>query len=207
VLRINRAKAVHFNIQPEEMIGKTDYDYFSKEHADKAFAEEQALIRSGTPMINIEERALLNSGDIVWASTSRIPFKNGRNEIVGMFIITKDVTKQKVAEASIQDRERIIEHLLDSMPVFRYRIDKDGTVSQLWKSKALRKFDPQMFEYKHVKDCMPEVYDLLDQKDLQDVDLIGKGVINVGGEMEIFKHYLFKDSSYEHVYYGFAIKQ
>ncbi|HEX5168246.1 MAG TPA: PAS domain S-box protein, partial [Cyclobacteriaceae bacterium] len=104
ILRVNKAKAVRFKVSAEEMIGKTDYDYFAKDHADKAFQEEQDLLRLGEPKLNIEEKAVITDGDVVWASTSRIPFKNTSGEIVGMFIITKDVTELRMAEASIRDR-------------------------------------------------------------------------------------------------------
>jgi methyl-accepting chemotaxis protein len=121
ILRINKAKAERFRMSPEEMIGKTDYDFFSKEHADKAFREEQELIRTGEPILNQEERAVFANGDVTWATTSRIPFRNDRNETVGMFIITKDITQLKRAELTIRDRERVIERLLDGMPVFHLR--------------------------------------------------------------------------------------
>ncbi len=207
VLRINKAKAERFKIRPEEMIGKSDYDYFSKDHADKAFAEEQELINSGIPLINIEEHATQKSGDVNWSSTSRIPFRNDRNEVTGMFIITKDITQLKIAQSSIQDRERIIEQLLENIPVFKYQVDRDGMLRNIWAAKPLHGFDPSSFESRNVKDCLPEVYDMLGQKDLGDTDLIGKGVIEINGEMEIFKHYLFKDSTFDNVYLGFAIKQ
>lgn len=207
VLRINTAKAVRFKIEPEEMIGKSDYDYFAKDHADKAFAEEQQLIQSGIPLMNIEERAALTNGEIAWASTSRIPFKNERKETIGMFIITKDISKLKIAESSIRDRERIIEQLLENIPVFRYQVDRDGLLKHVWAAKPLVGFEPTQFEFRNVKECLPEVYDLLDQSDLGDMDLVGKGIVEINGEKEIFMHYLFKDSSFDNVYLGFAIKQ
>ena len=36
---------------PEDCVGKTDYDYFSREHADQAFIDEQVIIRTGRPII------------------------------------------------------------------------------------------------------------------------------------------------------------
>src|SRR5690606_15109859 len=120
ILRINQAKAAKFRMSPEEMVGKTDYDFFSKEHADKAFHEEQELIRTGTPILDKEERTVFANGDINWASTSRIPFRDEMNRTVGMFIATKDITRLKKAELTIKDRERVIERLLEGMPVFRF---------------------------------------------------------------------------------------
>ncbi len=205
ILRVNKAKAIRFKVTAEEMIGKTDYDYFAKDHADKAVQEEQELLRLGEPMLNIEERAVLSNGDVVWASTSRIPFKNSKGETIGMFIITKDVTQLRIAEASIRDREKIIQRLLDNMPVFRYSIGKNGYITDFWKSKVLGSF-PSL-DHKPVEDFLPEVHDLLHQEELEDTGLICKTVMELDGEKEIFKHFLFKDSAHEGACLGFALKQ
>lgn len=205
ILRVNKAKAIRFKVTAEEMIGKTDYDYFAKDHADKAVQEEQELLRLGEPMLNIEERAVLSNGDVVWASTSRIPFKNSKGETIGMFIITKDVTQLRIAEASIRDREKIIQRLLDNMPVFRYSIGKNGYITDFWKSKVLGSF-PSL-DHKPVQDFLPEVHDLLHQEELEDTGLICKTVMELDGEKEIFKHFLFKDSAHEGACLGFALKQ
>lgn len=192
-------------MSPEEMIGKTDYDFFSKEHADKAFREEQELIRTGEPILNQEERAVFANGDVTWATTSRIPFRNDRNETVGMFIITKDITQLKRAELTIRDRERVIERLLDGMPVFRFTVSRDRLVTNVWKATALPAL-PEL-ESKRLIDALPEVHDLISQEDLDHTDLICKGVLDIDGEKEVFKYYLFPESALDGVFLGFGLKQ
>lgn len=204
ILRINHAKAAKFRMSPEEMIGKTDYDFFSKEHADKAFQEEQELIRTGTPILDKEERTVFANGDINWASTSRIPFRNELNQAVGMFIVTQDITRLKKAELTIKDRERVIERLLEGMPVFRFGITRDGMLEDIWRSSVL----PQLpeLEAQPVKDALPEVYDLIRQEGLNDTDLICKDVLEINEEKEVFKFFLFRDSTLDGVFLGFALK-
>jgi PAS domain S-box-containing protein len=205
ILRINRAKAERFKMSPEEMMGKTDYDFFSKEHADKAFREEQELIRSGVPLLNIEERAVFANGDVSWASTSRIPFRNDSHKTVGMFIITKDVTQLKTAELTIKDRERVIQRLLDGMPVFRFTVGRDGLIHDVWKAVNLPAL-PALNSIS-VEKGLPEVYDLIRQEGLNDTDLICKGVLEINGEKEVFKYYLFRESAHDGVFLGFGLKQ
>lgn len=205
ILRINKAKAERFKMSPEEMIGKTDYDFFSREHADKAFREEQELIRTGQPLLNQEERAVFANGDISWAATSRIPFRNDRNEMVGMFIITKDITQLKRAELTIHDRERVIERLLDGMPVFRFTVSRDRHITNVWKAAALPAI-PQL-ESLPLIEGLPEVHDLISQEGLDHTDLICKGVLEINGEKEVFKYYLFPESALDGVFLGFGLKQ
>ena len=205
ILRINKAKAERFKMSPEEMIGKTDYDVFAKEHADKAFGEEQELIRTGQPLLNQEERAVFANGDITWATTSRIPFRDDRNETVGMFIITKDITQLKRAELTIRDRERVIEKLLDGMPVFRFTVSRDRLVTNVWKASTLP--DLPKLESKPLIEALPEVHDLISQEDLDHTDLICKGVLEINEEKEVFKYYLFPESAVDGVFLGFGLKQ
>jgi PAS domain S-box-containing protein len=40
-------------ISPEEAVGKTDFDSFSEEHARQAFEDEQNIIKTGKPLINL----------------------------------------------------------------------------------------------------------------------------------------------------------
>ena len=48
ILRISRAHAQLFRLKdPQEAVGKTDFDFFTGEHAQQAFDDEQRIIRSG----------------------------------------------------------------------------------------------------------------------------------------------------------------
>lgn len=208
ILRVNKAKAVKFNMAPEEFVGKTDYDFFNKEHAEKAMRDEKQLIESGQPMIDMEEKFIFNqTGDVGWGAVSRIPFRNDRNKVIGMIIIAKDTTRVNIAESSLKDREKIIERLIENMPVFRYTIGRDGKLHDVWKAKALNDFDPSKFESTEVKVSMPDVYDVISQENVGDSDFVCKQVIEINGEKEIFKHFFFRDSARDKVFLGFALKQ
>jgi len=57
----------------QDVIGKSDFDFFSKEHAEKAIQEEQEIIRTGVPIINEEEHSAFANGELLWAKVSRYP--------------------------------------------------------------------------------------------------------------------------------------
>ena len=51
-VRVNHAHAEWLGVaDPAEVVGKSDFDFFSPSHADKAFTEEQVIIRTGQPIV------------------------------------------------------------------------------------------------------------------------------------------------------------
>src|SRR6266498_2357758 len=56
IVRNNAAHARAFGLIPERCVGKSDFDFFSREHAERAFSDEQEIIRTGKPVIAKTER-------------------------------------------------------------------------------------------------------------------------------------------------------
>jgi PAS domain S-box-containing protein len=54
----NKLVANRMGVEPEELIGKTDFDFFPREMAEKFFADEQALIKSGKPLVELRRNCL-----------------------------------------------------------------------------------------------------------------------------------------------------
>jgi PAS domain S-box-containing protein len=84
------------------VIGRTDFDFFAKEHAQPAFDDEQQIIRTGVPMIGKQERELYSDGRIKWALTSKMPWRDKHGTITGTVGISKDITGIKDAEARLE---------------------------------------------------------------------------------------------------------
>src|ERR1019366_5312452 len=75
--RINSALARHLGLRDAgEAAGKTDFDFYSEEHARQAYEDEQAILRSGEPVVGKEEKETWPDGRIAWASTTKIPLRD-----------------------------------------------------------------------------------------------------------------------------------
>ena len=62
-IHVNQAFARHFGMNnPAQMIGKTDFDFFREEHARPAYEDEQAIIRTGQPLVDKEEKETFLDG-------------------------------------------------------------------------------------------------------------------------------------------------
>src|SRR6202167_1952010 len=86
-----------------ELIGKTDFEFFPREMAEGFFADEQAIIRTGQPLIDREELALdLGSGVVRQISTSKLPLRDSAGNVIGIVGIGRDITERKRADERIR---------------------------------------------------------------------------------------------------------
>ncbi|MFN2108312.1 MAG: PAS domain-containing protein [Anaerolineae bacterium] len=98
-LRISTANARWLNVaDPSVVLGETDFDHFAPEHAEKAFADEQQIIKTGEPLLNVEEKETWPDGRETWVSTSKMPLRDAEGNIIGTFGVSTDITARKLAE-------------------------------------------------------------------------------------------------------------
>lgn len=109
--RINNAQAKTLGLKSAlEAIGKTDFDFFNKGHAQLSFDEEQKLFDTGTPVISKLEY-FKTDGKWRWMSATKVPVRNQENEIIGLVGVSHDMTEQKQIEEMLRSRERFLSHL------------------------------------------------------------------------------------------------
>ena len=87
---------------PEEAIGKRDFDFYAQELAEQFYADEQALLASGQPLIDREEPGVDLAGNVHWVSTTKVPFRDEQGKIKGFVGIGRDITVRKEMEAVLR---------------------------------------------------------------------------------------------------------
>src|ERR1700761_5140443 len=93
-ISVNRAlKEFHQITEDAAILGKSDFDLFLLEHAQEAFADEQQVLKTGVPIVGKLERENLPDGRITWASTTKVPLRDGSGTIIGTCGISRDVTE------------------------------------------------------------------------------------------------------------------
>lgn len=101
--RINRYAAARFGIaEPKDAIGRTDFDYFTDEHAAQAYRDEQEIIRTGLPLVNVEEKETRPDGTVRWVSTTKMPLRDTEGNVIGTFGISRDITQRKEFEVQLE---------------------------------------------------------------------------------------------------------
>ena len=88
----------------DELVGKSDFDVFSEQHASAAFADEQEIIRTGEPLVGKVELETYSHSPDAWVSSTKMALRGDSGEIIGTFGISRDVTAQVRAEQALLDQ-------------------------------------------------------------------------------------------------------
>ena len=107
-LAVSRSVGELMGLPPEQLKGKSDFDLFAPDHARKAFDDEQRIIRTGQPLLNVEEKETWPDGSVTWAATSKVPLRDPSGKIIGTFGISRDITARKQDEERLHEQAEII---------------------------------------------------------------------------------------------------
>jgi diguanylate cyclase (GGDEF)-like protein/PAS domain S-box-containing protein len=94
-----------------QALGRSDIDFFDASHAERARAAELEVMRTGEPIIGLEERELWQDGRVSWVSTTKVPLRARSGEVIGVFGLARDITARKLAEEHAQRQADELERL------------------------------------------------------------------------------------------------
>ena len=87
---------------PDELLGKSDFDFFPKELAESYYKDEQSIMRDGHPIFNQEEASQDAEGHDKWTSTSKVPLRDKHGSVAGIMGIGRDITGRKRADRDME---------------------------------------------------------------------------------------------------------
>jgi PAS domain S-box-containing protein len=109
----NRNYARELGIQPEELVGHTDYDFYPKDLADKYRADDRRIMESGLPE-TIEERHV-QSGHEAWIHTVKTPIRNKDGTVCGVLGIFWDITERRAAAQRFVEQAALLDIVVDAV--------------------------------------------------------------------------------------------
>ena len=147
-----------------DIVGKSDFDFFTEEHAREARADELRIMETGVPIINKLERDNYADGTPRWVYTTKIPLHDVTGAVVGTCGVTKDVTALKKAEEAMSRESALLNDLLDNAPDIVYFKDREsrftwinkemvGLLGRKTKSEVLGKTDFDFFTPEHAQEA------------------------------------------------------
>jgi sigma-B regulation protein RsbU (phosphoserine phosphatase) len=93
-----------------DVIGKTDFDFFSREHALAAFEDEQRIVETGQALPGYEEKETWPDGHETWVSTTKLPLRDPTGRIIGTFGLSRDISDRRRAEAQLAHYAEELRH-------------------------------------------------------------------------------------------------
>jgi len=130
-LRTNNAHARQLLgiADPQEVLGKTDFDFFPHEIAQASHDQEQQVMQTGQPIV-ANEWPIPNpskGGEIVWLSEHKIPLRDEGGQVIGLAGLARDITPRKQAEEALRKSEATSRALFNAIPDLIFSLDRDGT--------------------------------------------------------------------------------
>ena len=84
-VRINKAQANSLGVEnPEDAVGKTDFDFFASDHSQDAFEDEQRIVNTLEPVISKRERIRMADGQFRWVTATKVPMVNRHGGVTGI---------------------------------------------------------------------------------------------------------------------------
>lgn len=128
-IRISNSLASAFGTNnPADVVGKSDFDFFTEEHARPAYEGEQEIIRTGKPIIDLVEKETWEDGRETYVSTSKMPLRDLSGKIIGTFGISRDVTNTKRMEFELIKKEKLYHLILKHSAEIFTTLDSNGKI-------------------------------------------------------------------------------
>ncbi|NHI93438.1 MAG: PAS domain-containing sensor histidine kinase [Candidatus Lokiarchaeota archaeon] len=110
---VNKFVANAHLMKKEEMQNLNMLQLYPEEDALKYWNDDLEVIRSKMSKLNIEEIWKTKTGDR-WVITSKIPYFDENNEVIGIIGLSMDITERKIIEQKLKDSELMFRSLAEN---------------------------------------------------------------------------------------------
>lgn len=111
---------------PDEVIGKTDYDFPWKPEEAKFFRDtDRRIIQNDKPEFNIIEPQLQADGKQAWLKTNKVPLKKFDGELFGVLGTYEDISEQISAQEQLEQYTKELEFTNRELQKFAYVASHD----------------------------------------------------------------------------------
>ncbi|MGA2914946.1 MAG: PAS domain S-box protein [Sedimentisphaerales bacterium] len=123
-LSCNENYARALKIKAEEIVGKTDYEFYPTELAEKYKADDKRIMESGKAE-EVEEKYIREGKEFI-VQTVKTPIKDEQGNVIGILGIFWDITERKKMEAILKESEGKYRSLVQNIPDVVWTTDLKG---------------------------------------------------------------------------------
>jgi PAS domain S-box-containing protein len=131
----NENYARDLKIKPDKIKGKTDFEFYPRQLAEKYRKDDKRLMASGKTE-DIEEE-YIQDGKTFWVHTIKIPVRGTKGNVISLLGIFWDITKEKKAEEALRQSQGKLNAMLNSIGEHMSMMDKDLNI--LWANDIAKK--------------------------------------------------------------------
>jgi PAS domain S-box-containing protein len=198
-LSCNENYSRDLKIRPDEIKGKTDYDFYPKELAEKYRADDKRIMESGKTE-DIEEKYIQDGMEVI-IHTVKTPIKDEKSKVIGILGIFWDITERKHVEDDLRRYREQLEEMVE-----RRTADLRMVNEQLQQEVIVRMHTEEVLrEYQRAIEGSQDIIAVVDQnynyllannaflkyRGLDREEVIGQSVAGVLGE-DVFERVLKK---------------
>ncbi|HZF01594.1 MAG TPA: PAS domain-containing protein [Methylomirabilota bacterium] len=121
---VNHAKLNELGLRDfKDAIGKSSFDFFDPATAEGFERDSDQVIQAGQPVIDRHEKIVQRDGSTRWHLTTKIPWRDSGGKIIGLFSISRDITKRVEIEIKLEQERNLLRTLIDNLPDCIYAKD------------------------------------------------------------------------------------
>jgi two-component system, sensor histidine kinase and response regulator len=87
---------------PDEMLAKSDFDFYPEELASTYYVDDQQVVRSKRALFDREEESFDSLGNKTWVLTTKVPLFDKAGQVTGLAGVGRDITERQRAEQEMQ---------------------------------------------------------------------------------------------------------
>jgi PAS domain S-box-containing protein len=135
---------------PDKLIGKTDFDLYEASFARQFQQAEEAVIRTGEPLVDHEELVTLQDGTSGWHLSTKVPLYNLNGDINGLVGITRNISHIKQREGQlkqlVEERDQLYQQSLQALAKANAYADKLNRLNDLSQQVGLADTERELFQ-------------------------------------------------------------
>ncbi len=95
----------------DELIGRTDYDFFSKQNSDNFVRDDRTVVRTGQPILRRAEIFYTKSRTLEWTVTSKFPVRDRQGKVIGVIGMVENSPQTMPTVLQDPSLSRALEHI------------------------------------------------------------------------------------------------
>ena len=166
---------------PESVVGKTVYEYMSKEHHDIMRKSLKKVYETGQPgsyEVSLNMANINPELGILWLNTKVVPIKQDK-KTVGVILISSDITKDKQTDEALKESAERYHELIEGSHDGYLMTDVDGKIIECNSIfKKITGYTDEEVHQKTYKDITPKEWYSKEEEIIKD-QVLNRGYSNV----------------------------